>query len=539
MAFLVATVVVAGWRLFWFLTDDAFIAFRYARNSMEGLGWVWNPPPFQPVEGYTSFLWLVVLETVWRALGVAPPEAANWLGLGFGLLGLIVVARCWNASGLPAPVTPHRQVLLAVALLTTATNRTFLTWLSSGLETSLWNLLSSSWLAAALAATRGHRTRVWLAATASLLALTRPDGLLFAAATVCLLLLPLAAPRESLSADRAARLRRLGLETLPLWLVPAHLVWRRWTYGAWLPNTYYAKVVGIWPESGLRYLGCFLLENGLWVWLILAALWLVKGCPGFPEGGLAGARGSHLVALGTILAHVGYYVVVVGGDHFEYRVFSYLIPWLLVSAAWMAAWTTRSARVSIALGLTLMAASWPIQWTHWSETHGLRTRYETYKLTRPIAPLFPRPIRPILEWWDEQQAWLIARNVAMRHQEHKVFFEDQTEQWPPDNPATRLRWEDRPVLATNTIGVPGWVLDDVAIIDMAGLTDRVVARTPVVAGKERNMAHDRWPPPGYVECFRPNVEYRWREEVKIVVRARSRPLTDEEIMACESRDWSR
>ncbi len=39
----------AGWRLFWFLTDDAFIDFRYARNSVLGYGLFWKTPPFSPV----------------------------------------------------------------------------------------------------------------------------------------------------------------------------------------------------------------------------------------------------------------------------------------------------------------------------------------------------------------------------------------------------------------------------------------------------------------------------------------------------------
>jgi len=55
-----------GWKAFWFLTDDAFIAFRHVSNSILGFGYVWNAPPFRPVEGYTSFLWVVVLDWVWR-----------------------------------------------------------------------------------------------------------------------------------------------------------------------------------------------------------------------------------------------------------------------------------------------------------------------------------------------------------------------------------------------------------------------------------------------------------------------------------------
>jgi hypothetical protein len=34
----VLIVVYYGWRLFWFLTDDAYIAFRYISNSILGYG---------------------------------------------------------------------------------------------------------------------------------------------------------------------------------------------------------------------------------------------------------------------------------------------------------------------------------------------------------------------------------------------------------------------------------------------------------------------------------------------------------------------
>jgi len=84
----IGALVFVGWRLFFFLTDDAFIAFRYVSNSMLGYGFVWNPPPFRPVEGYTSFLWVVLLRLVWSFTGVEPPVAANYLSLlcGYGTL---------------------------------------------------------------------------------------------------------------------------------------------------------------------------------------------------------------------------------------------------------------------------------------------------------------------------------------------------------------------------------------------------------------------------------------------------------------------
>ncbi len=45
---------------FWWVTDDAYISFRYARNLALGEGLrfnVWEQPP---VEGYSNFLWFVL-----------------------------------------------------------------------------------------------------------------------------------------------------------------------------------------------------------------------------------------------------------------------------------------------------------------------------------------------------------------------------------------------------------------------------------------------------------------------------------------------
>ena len=85
--------LVFGWWLFWFLCDDAFIAFRYVSNSIAGHGYVWNPPPFRPVDGYTSFAWVALLDLVWRITGVQPPESANVLLLlfAFGVAALAAV----------------------------------------------------------------------------------------------------------------------------------------------------------------------------------------------------------------------------------------------------------------------------------------------------------------------------------------------------------------------------------------------------------------------------------------------------------------
>ena len=45
---------------FWFLADDAFISFRFARNLALGHGLRYNLGAHVPVEGYSNFLWVII-----------------------------------------------------------------------------------------------------------------------------------------------------------------------------------------------------------------------------------------------------------------------------------------------------------------------------------------------------------------------------------------------------------------------------------------------------------------------------------------------
>ena len=65
----------------WFLTDDAFISFRYVRNLLEGHGLVFNPGEY--VEGYTNFLWILELAALWGLFGLRPEHTANWLSVAY------------------------------------------------------------------------------------------------------------------------------------------------------------------------------------------------------------------------------------------------------------------------------------------------------------------------------------------------------------------------------------------------------------------------------------------------------------------------
>lgn len=539
IAVLAAAAVVAvfvGWRTFHFLTDDAYIAFRYIANARDGYGLVWNPPPFLPVEGYTSFLWVILLKTVWQLTGVEPPAAANALSLAFGYATLAIGWLLTRRMQLPPAVARARDALAVLVFAGTVTNRTFLAWLSSGLETSLFNFLLTWWLFEAL--TRPpRRSSLWpvrLATAGALAALARPDGLLAAAGSAWLLFRD--ARRRS---GRGAAIHPVLAGAAPLAFVPLHLLWRRALYGEWLPNTYYAKVEGAWPASGLRYAACFVLENGTWVWCLLASALLIKTVldRGRGEGERRRLGSHHLVPCGVLAISFAYYTLVVGGDHFEYRVLSHLVLLSLLSAAWLAARVFPRPAAAVAAVALFVLASLPIPWVHWWETRNLITRESTHVLVKPIAASFPPPLRAVVERWDRWQAWLIRHHVGMRHQEHQVFHRFMIAQLPSREMGSRLPWlPDRPVIAESTVGVLGWTLPHVAVIDRFGLNDRVIARSPPARPAEsRLMAHDRLAPPGYVECFRPNVRIVGIRQ--LTIRPRAQPLTDDDIRACESRAW--
>jgi arabinofuranosyltransferase len=58
--------VVEAWMLR-FVQDDAYISWRYADNFARGWGLVWNHG--ERVEGYTNFLWTLIL-TIPHVVGI-------------------------------------------------------------------------------------------------------------------------------------------------------------------------------------------------------------------------------------------------------------------------------------------------------------------------------------------------------------------------------------------------------------------------------------------------------------------------------------
>ncbi len=516
-----------GWRLFWFLTDDAFIEFRYASNSVAELGYVWNAAPFLPVEGYTSFLWVALLDVVWRVTGLDPTQTANAISLVFSfgslLLAAIMIVRIRWSARLRRAVPSF----LALTLLGILTNRTFLTWTSSGLEAAMFGFFATAWVYCAVVISAPRKRAVMMSSTAALIALTRPDGLLFAAASVVGALIA----ARSQAKPHAARTFLFGV--LPLAIVVAHELWRWRFYGAWLPNTYYAKVVGAWPASGVRYAASYVLEYALWFPVVAVIGLAVKRRVRITNGDLrrhVGAHATPLLAVAVVLTQLAYYTFIVGGDHFEYRVYSYTVPLFFVALAYSLNALDVRVRTGLAVTTTFIVLAALIPWTHWSRTHALQTRQETFRMFVPVAPAWPAPVAWYADAFDRCQKWLRTHSVCVRHQEHKVFWKHQLAMHPSRAEGSAIPHDAFAVMATGAVGVPGWVFPRVSILDTMGLNDYVIARTPYPKAQVRRMAHGRQAPRGYIESYRPNATEDG------VVEARERPLTANEI-ACLERFW--
>jgi hypothetical protein len=147
-----------------------------------------------------------------------------------------------------------------------------------------------------------------------------------------------------------------------------------------------------------------------------------------------------------------------------------------------------------------------------------------------LATVLPSPLWPLGVAWDGLRDQLAPQLIGLRHREHQLFGELQLRITPgldATRPATmggdvvvvrrveggfRLdpTADARPLLAAapaldvGTVGVIGWSFPGLLVLDSLGLNDPVVANFGLHV-TPRRMAHERRPPPGYVECFKANV----------------------------------
>jgi len=332
--------------------DDAYISFRFAHNLARGEGLTWNPAePGKRVEGYSNFLWTVLLAG-WYALGVSLKTASQLMGL---LFTYATVVCLWLAGRRMIP-KPRRSSLQWVAPVLYATSPVVLVYAYYGLETNAFGTLVLVCVLAVAAVFDGHdggvsaRRLLGLGVLCALLAMMRAEGVIYAGyllATASLLMLA--------RGKRGSRLATVWLGFAVLYL--PYFFWRYHYYGLVMPLTVYAKAgtYGFW-RKGLEYLWEFPTAHSPWL-LILApigAAWLLRE-------GLAAFK----TALLGVLLLCCVTTVKVGHDYMPYG--RYMMPilatlFLAVQVAIASVWDElRRSRLTVGLvvcGLAVLALSW-------------------------------------------------------------------------------------------------------------------------------------------------------------------------------------
>lgn len=240
---LAALLALAAAHLLNFTTqwDDAFISFRIAEHWAQSGEFSYNPGRLEPVA--TNFLWVVLLAGLNKLTGLTAPHLASILGAAAGLLipavlflGLRRLER--SVAGAPAAL-----VCLAAPV--------WAAWPLSGLETSLFSLLILTAALALLDFWREPRRGSLLVSGVlfGLAALTRPDGLLFAALTFIILII------RHTSAVRIW----LGFAAAFAAVFTPGAGYQWLTFHSWAPNAFYAKINGLAGTGlGRTYLKNFL-----------------------------------------------------------------------------------------------------------------------------------------------------------------------------------------------------------------------------------------------------------------------------------------
>ncbi|MCX4247310.1 glycosyltransferase family protein [Paraliomyxa miuraensis] len=282
--------LVNMWRVHWFTIDDSYISFRYARNLARGMGLVYNPG--EAIEGYTNFLWTVVLAGGIR-VGLDPHLVAKVLGAAAAMGTLVLVYRLADRL-LPLRTLP------CVATWLLASSVPFSAHAVLGLETSAFAFLVlwGTWRMF-LEVERGEGVP-WSGLLFAAAGLTRPEAPLFIGLPMLLL------GRRFVSRQNLVR----GLLCVAPLLV--HLLWRRAYYGAWLPATLAAKTGDLrqqW-QGGTAYVEGWIEHVGPVVFFALlgAAMGVVR-------------RHRELVSLTAVVIAWLAYVVLVGGDWMSFHRF--------------------------------------------------------------------------------------------------------------------------------------------------------------------------------------------------------------------------
>lgn len=457
------------WRFDW-LCDDAYITFVYARNLAEGHGLVYNPGEW--VEGYSEFLWAVILAGG-QVVGLSPLLLSRLLSVAAAVLLAHVTTRAIVARAPGAPAAQHGAALFLGCLPPLGV------WATSGLATlpfaaAIATLFHLTWSGSRPAA-------AWrLGLVGAVAALLRADGAWWVAFTLGPAIL------AGLRSPRGWRAPLVGA-ALAAGVFLVHVAWRHATYGDWLPHTARAKVgVSAYAFArGSDYVVHFLLTfPGVLLALVL---------------GLGGARRawSALVVVAATLA----YAPLVGGDFMAFGRF--LVPMLPLVAVALAAGL---ARLEAARGRVLAGGGALL-----CAVLALTPAYDVH-----LVPEGARASFSVRHNRGEE-----SRTRSELAQWRNMVYQARDE-WRTLGEALALVSEEGDELVYGAVGAIGWY-SRLRLLDRNGLITPSVGSLPAQTDPPKSPGHDKTVSPDFFAesrptylfvCWLPEGAGTWQEEVR-------------------------
>lgn len=233
------------------ISDDAFITLRYAKNFIEGKGLVYNMGEY--IEGYTNFLWLMII-VGFNYIGFESVSFSTYFSLLFYISIIVLMVYLNWKSNKNVFVFPLTAAILV-------SHYDFRIWATSGLETMMFTFIVTLAIVLPLIIENQKKLFFSQGLLLSLAVLTRPDGALilfivFGLTTIKLFWEVRKISNENITSKVSYFFKDFLFLIIPLILILIpYFIWKISYFGNLLPNTYYAKAGGMsYYSQGFFYL---------------------------------------------------------------------------------------------------------------------------------------------------------------------------------------------------------------------------------------------------------------------------------------------
>lgn len=439
------------------IQDDAFITFRYVKNIIEGNGLVFNPG--ERVEGYTNFLWTMIL-TIPAYLKIDIIDVSQFLSVFFGVLILLVtylITKQTIEKMKPPENSPVRnayfQLLYFLPVLMLIFTGAYNYWAVSGMETTMFIFFNIAAVLFYLKNNGSKSNKLLVPIFLAMSALTRPEGYLFFGLICIHKTISLIYANRKTAPYLLYRIifSRNNILAVSFFLVPVilHTGFRLYYYGNIFPNTFYAKANFSYASfvDGIAYLKIMCKDY------LLYGAFLVLPLISFKEKEIH----FELSIMYLLISVYSIYVIIIGGDVLPlHRFWLPILPFIYIL------WTVTVIKIVFYLHEGKIGMRIPLT----------------------IFIILITPCISAYNYFNNNEKVL---DYTSRENNLVEQFQNKAEIINKLETAKNRRL----VIAVSTIGALSYYTDAI-IIDMLGLTDEYIAHHPETIAEISNDPEISW-----------------------------------------------